>query len=169
MKYELQVAQESLALTNAVVQDSALESEATGLPNARYLDIWIQGHMHHARRNKESLGLALWAGKGKLDGPRLRKVVRTLRGNDLLVELSPNRFLLLLSQTLQDGATILLERLAAELGNPPMGATLWMPDRDDLLLHAALRRAESALQDALKEGGSHGIRWKLPTLVNLDE
>lgn len=168
MKYELQVAQESLALSSAIVQDGALESEATGLPNGRYLEVWIQGNMHHARRNKESLSLALWNGRGEADGQRLRKAMQALRGNDLLVEPSPNRFLLLLPQTLQEGATILLERLAAELGDPPMGATLWMPDRDDLLLHAALRRAEQALQESLKAGAICGVRWKLPTLVNLD-
>lgn len=169
MKYELQVAQESLALSSAIVQDSALESEVTGLPNGRYLEVWLQGHMHQARRNKESLSLALWDGQGEADGKRLRKAMQSLRGNDLLVEQSPNRYLLLLPQTLQEGATILLERLAADLGHPPMGATLWMPDRDDLLLHAALRRAESALQEAMKEGATRGVRWKLPTLVNLDQ
>lgn len=168
MKYELKVAQESLALSSAVVQDSALESAATGLPNGRYLDIWIQGHMHMARRNKESLSLARWDAQGAADGKKLKKVESSLRGNDLLVELAPNRFLLLLPQTLKEGAAILLKRVSAELGHPPMGATLWMPDRDDLLLHAALRRAETALQESLKEGATNGVQWKLPTLVNLD-
>lgn len=167
MKYELQVARESLALSSAVVQDSALESAVTGLPNGRYLEVWMQGHMHQARRNKESLSLALWEGRGEKDGKDLRKAVASLRGNDLLVELAPNRFLLLLPQTLQEGAAILLERLGAELGNPPMGATLWMPDRDDLRLQAALRRAEQALQEGQKEKAT-GVRWKLATLVNLE-
>jgi hypothetical protein len=167
LKYELQVAQESLALSTAVVQDSALESAVTGLPNSRFLDIWIQGHMHNARRNKESLSLARWNGSSKVDAKRLQKAIRTLRGNDLVVEYLPNSFLLLLPQTVQEGASLLLERLAAELGNPPMGATLWMSDRDDLLLHAALRRAELALQEALRAGA--GVHWKLPSLVTLDE
>lgn len=166
LKYELQVAQDSLALSTAVVQDSALESSATGLPNTRFLDVWIKGHMHQARRQKESLSLALWELKGGKPKAALTKVSKGLRGNDLLVELASDRFLLLLPHTGQEGAQTLLDRLHAELHHPPMGATIWMPDRDDLMLRAALRRAEEALLASSREGGA--IHWRLGTLVNLD-
>ena len=95
----------------------------------------------------------------------IRKVVGTLRGNDLLVELGLRRFLLILPQTLQEGAQVLLDRIRVELGNPAMGATLWLPERDDLLLGAALRRAEQARVEALAAGG--GIQWRASTLVLL--
>ena len=70
LKYKLQVAQESLDLSSAVVQDSALESATTGLPNGRFLEVWVKGHMHHARRQKETLCVALWEGADRI--PRAR-------------------------------------------------------------------------------------------------
>ena len=166
LKYEFQVAQDSLALSTAVVEDSVLESSATGLPNARFLDVWIKGHMHQARRQKESLVLALWEVKASSHKKALASISKGLRGNDLLVEVSADRFLLLLPHTAQEGAQILLDRLHRELKCPPMGATIWMPDRDDLMLRAALRRADEALLASAREGD--GIHWRLGTLVNLD-
>ena len=166
LKFELQNAQDSLELSAAVVQDSALESRTSGLPNARFLDVWIKGNLHHGRRYKESLSLALW--ELREDAPRaaLRAFSQGLRGNDLLVELAPHRFLLLMPMTLPEGAEVVLARLQADLGHPPMGATLWMPDRDDLMLRGALLRAGQALKEAAREGS--GLRWKLPALVTLD-
>jgi len=166
LRYQLQVAQDTLALSTAVAQDSALEGSTTGLPNGRFLEVWMKGYMHHARRQRETLALALWEWPGRLPEAKvLRKVADSLRGDDLLVELTPRRFLLLLPQTPEDGARTLMERLRSELGHPVMGATLWLPDWDDLLLNAAMRRAEQARQEALKEGA--GLRWKAPTLVAL--
>lgn len=166
LKYKFHVAEESLALSTAVVQDSMLESSTTKLPNARYLDVWIKSHMHQARRQKESLSLALWEIKDSEHKAGLAKIRKELRGSDLLVELARDRFLLLLPNTVQEGAQILLDRLHPELQGPPMGATIWMPGRDDLMLRAALRRAEEALLSSTSEGG--GIHWRLGTLVNLD-
>jgi GGDEF domain-containing protein len=166
LRYQLQVAQDTLALSTAVAQDSALEGSTTGLPNGRFLEVWMKGHLHHARRQKETLALALWEWPLRVPAPKaLQQVASSLRGDDLLVELTPCRFLLILPQTLEDGAQILLDRLRPQLGNPVMGATMWLPDRDDLLLNAAMRRAEQARQEALKEGC--GLRWKAPVLVAL--
>lgn len=167
LRYQLQVAQDTLALSTAVVQDSALEGSTTGLPNGRFLDIWMKGHLHHARRQRETLAVALW--EGALPVPRvdlIQKVAAGLRGDDLMVELTPRRFLLLLPQTLEEGARTLLDRIRPELGNPTMGATMWLPDRDDLQLNAAMRRAEQARQEALRDGS--GLRWKSPTLVTFE-
>ncbi len=166
LKYELQVARESLALSAAVVQDSALESPITGLPNGRYLDVWTKNHMPHARRQKEILCMALWEDVSK--EPRIRmllNVAKGLRSDDLLVELGSHRYLLLLPQTPQEGANQLLERIHNELGQPSMGATIWLSDRDDLQLRGAMGRSEQARQEALREGG---IRWKLATQLGLD-
>ena len=127
----------------------------------------MKGHMHHARRQKEALCLTLWEWKDhQPSADVVQRVAQSLRGDDLMVELSPCRFLLLLPQTLQEGAQVLLDRIYPELGNPPMGATLWLPDRDDLMLSAALRRAEQGRQESLR--GCGGIQWKAPTLVTLD-
>ncbi len=82
------------------------------------------------------------------------------------MELTARRFLLLLPQTGQEGAEVLLARIRTELGRPVIGATMWLHDRDDLMLGAALRRAEQARKEALQEG--EGTRWKAPTLVMLD-
>ena len=166
LKFELQTAQDSLALSAAVVQDSALESSATGLPNARFLDVWMKTCLPRARRYKEPLSIALWELHDGVPKAALRKFSRGLRGNDLLAEVAPNRFLLLLPMTLQEGAGVILGRLADALGHPPMGATLWMPDRDDLMLRGALVRAGQALKEAAREGG--GVRWKLSAKVALD-
>jgi GGDEF domain-containing protein len=166
LRYQLQVAQNSLDLSSAVVQDSALESPATGLPNSRYLEVWLKSSMSSARRQKESLSLALWELTGRVAKAALQRVGKSLRGDDLLAEVSANRILLLLPRTRHDGAEALLERLRAELGDTPMGATVWLPDWDDLLLHGALRRAEVALQEAIRAGG--GTQWKVPTQVLLD-
>lgn len=166
LRFQLAVAQETLALSNAVVQDSALENEGTGLPNGRFLDVWIKGNMHRARRQKETLALALWGGPDQpLSLAGLKAASERLRGNDLLVELARGRFLLLLPQTPQEGAQLLLDRLAPDLGHPPMGATLWQPDQDDLQLRGALRRAELALEEASKSGG---VVWKTQMRVSLE-
>ena len=167
LRYQLRVSQDSLALTTAVAQESTLEGGWSGLPNGRFLDVWMKGHMHHARRQKETLCVALWEWQGKAPGAaEIRRIAQGLRGDDLMVELAPNRLLLLLPQASQEGAQVLLERVSRELGNPPMGATLWLPDRDDLMLNAAMRRAEQARQESLQ--GSGGIRWKHPTQVTLE-
>jgi GGDEF domain-containing protein len=169
LRYQLQVAQDTLALSTAVAQDSTLESHLTGLPNGRFLEVWMKGHLHHARRQKETLALALWEWTGPVPSPeRIRTVAHSLRGDDLMVELSPSRCLLLLPHTLEPGAQNLLDRIRPELDNPPTGATLWLPDRDDLLLNAAMRRAEQARKQALLEGGEGGVHWKFATLVTLD-
>jgi GGDEF domain-containing protein len=167
LRFKLQVAQDTLDLSAAVAQDSSLEGSTTNLPNGRFLEVWIKGHMHHARRQKETMAVALWEWRGQEpDIEGLRKVAQSLRGDDLLVELTPRRFLLLLPQTQQEGAEILLDRIYSEMGQPIIGATLWQHDRDDLMLNAAMRRAELARQEALLEGNR--IRWKAPTLVMLD-
>lgn len=167
LKYQLQVAKDSLALSSAVVQDSSLESPFSGLPNTRFLDVWIQNHMPHARRQKEVLCLTLWENtETTSDNAATQRVVKMLRGGDLAVEIGKGRFLLLLPQTPQEGAQILLEKIHGELGKPPMGATLWMADRDDLMLRGAMGRAEHARQEAIREGG--GIHWKLATQVSLE-
>lgn len=169
LRYQLQVAQDTLALSTAVAQDSTLESPVTGLPNGRFLEVWMKGHLHHARRQKETLTVAIGEWVGQIPSPdQIRTVAHTLRGDDLMVELSPRRFLLVLPQTLEEGARILLDRVRLELGNPHIGATLWLPDRDDLMLNAAMRRAEQARQEAHKEGETRGIRWKFATLVTLE-
>ena len=163
LRYQLRVAQDAMALSAAVAQDSSLEGPSTGLPNGRFLEVWMKGHMPRARRRKEALCVAIWEWEGKVPGAAaIRKVAQGLRGEDLLVELGPSRLLLLLPQTLQEGGQVLLERLSKKLGNPPVGATLWLPERDDLQLGAVLRRAERARLEAVKEHG--GIKWKLPAV-----
>ena len=97
----------------------------------------------------------------------LKEVADALRGEDLLVDLGQDEFLLLLPRTGILGAEILLERIRAPLGPIPMGATLWHPlhklDRDDLAIRHATQRAVEALQRSLKRsgGGMGDLVWEL--------
>jgi len=162
LRYQLQVARDSLALSTAVAQDSALENPETGIANARYLDIWMNSHLPHARRQRETCCLIRWQASDQPTTVRtMRRLKANLRADDLLVQLGPGSYLMVLPQTPPAGASDLLSRNHGLLGATPMGATLWMPDRDDLQLRGALGRAEQARQDAVRSGG--GLAWKLGT------
>lgn len=157
LKQELHMTREALDLTSAVVEDSALEAVHTRLPNRHYLDIWLKANLYLARRRAEPMSVARWSLPLEGGAQRaLREIADGLRGEDLLVDLGREEFLLLLPRTGILGAEILLERIRAKIGPIPMGATLWHPlhktDRDDLnLLHATQRTAE-ALQRSRKRG-----------------
>lgn len=168
LKHELHMTREALDLTSAVVEDSALEVAGTRLPNRHYLEIWLKANLYLARRRAEPMSVARW------DLPIqpghqavLKEVADALRGEDLLVDLGRDGFLLLLPRTGILGAEILLERIRARLGPIPMGATLWHPlhktDRDDLAIHQATRRALEALQRSRKRGsdGRGDLIWEL--------
>ena len=153
LKQELQAALEALELSSAIVEDSALLSTRSGLPNRRYLDIWLRSTLFLARRRREPMALALWSQPlvpGTLG--RLAAIAGHLRGGDLLVELSSDQYLLLLPNTLVAGAELLLARLHENSGNHPTGATLWLPDGKDMTMKSALRRAAKAFTDANREG-----------------
>jgi len=121
------------------------------LPNLHYLDIWLKANLYLARRRGECMCLARW------DLPMTREMTKhlkavadALRGEDLLVDMGRDRFLLLLPRTPREGAQILLARIRARIGETPMGATLWdpnlEPDRQDFAAFHAIRRAQAALE-----------------------
>jgi len=150
LKHELRVTRDALDLTSAVVEDSALESSATRLPTRPYLDIWLKANLYLARRRGEAMAVAQFQLELSPDRRRrLKEVAEALRGEDLLVDLGHQAFLLLLPRTPQEGAQILLDRIRQRLGAVPMGATLWNPlhrtDRDDLALKKASHRVALAL------------------------
>jgi len=153
LKQELQAALEALELSSAIVEDSALQSVRSGLPNRRYLEIWLRSTLFLARRRREPMALALWS-QPMAPGTqgRLAAVAGHLRGGDLLVELSTDQYLLLLPNTLVSGAELLLSRLHESFGNHPTGATLWLPDGKDMTMKSALRRVAKAFTDANREG-----------------
>ncbi len=153
LKQELQASLYALELSSAVVEDSALLSPRCGLPNRRYLDIWLRSTLFMARRRQEPMALALWS-QPLLSGTkgRLTKVAGHLRGEDLLVELSADQYLLLLPHTTESGAVLLLNRLRETLGTHPAGATLWLPDGKDMTMKSALRRVAKAFTEANREG-----------------
>ncbi|HJV48489.1 MAG TPA: GAF domain-containing protein [Geothrix sp.] len=152
LKQELQAALDALELSSAIVEDSALQSARSGLPNRRYLDIWLRSALFMARRRREPMALALWsqpmvAGtKGKL-----AMASTHLRGEDLLVELSNDQYLLLMPHTSDSGAEVLLARLRDIVGHHPTGAALWLPDGKDMTLKSALRHVAKAFTDANRE------------------
>ncbi|HEX9010310.1 MAG TPA: GAF domain-containing protein [Holophagaceae bacterium] len=153
LKQELQATKDALELSSAVVQDSALQSARSGLPNRRYLEIWLRATVFLARRRNEQMALALWTQpmeKGLK--ARIQAVSDALRGEDLLVELAADQYLLLMPHTAPDGAAILLARVRASLGTHPAGGTLWDPQGEDLSLRDALHRASRAMAQARTQG-----------------
>lgn len=168
LKHELHMTREALDLTSAVVEDSALETAGTRLPNRHYLDIWLKANLYLARRRAEPMAVAMWTLPAR-SGNRsvLREIADALRGEDLLVDLGHDEFQLLLPRTGILGAEILLERIRAKLGPIPMGATLWHPlhkvDRDDLSIHQATLRTIEALQRSRNRGGDGrgDLAWEL--------
>lgn len=153
LKRELQGAIDALELSSAIVEDSALLSARSGLPNRRYLDIWLQSALFMTRRRREPMALALWS-QPMVPGTkgRLGAAAKLLRGEDLLVELSADQYLLLLPHTSDSGAEILLARLREIVGQHATGATLWMPDGKDMTLKSALQRVAKAFTDANRDG-----------------
>ncbi len=153
LKRELQSALDALELSSAIVEDSALLSRRSSLPNRRYLDIWLRSSLFMARRRREPMALALWS-QPMVAGTkgRLAAAAGHLRGEDLLVELSADQYLLLLPHTGETGAEVLLTRLRETVGHHPTGAALWLPDGKDMTMKSALRRAAKAFTDANREG-----------------
>lgn len=153
LKHELRAALDALELSSAILEDSALQSPRSGLPNRHYLDVWLRASLFIARRRQESMALALWS-QPMVAGTkeRMEAAVSHLRGEDLIIELSADQYLLLMPHTGEDGAEILLARLREILGSHPTGATLWPPDGEDMTMKSALTRAGKAFTHASREG-----------------
>jgi GGDEF domain-containing protein len=154
LKTELLMTRDALDLTAAVAEDNALESPVTRLPNRHYLDIWLKANLYLARRRGEQMAVVLWRVPLTPEFKKaLRMISEALRGEDLLVDMGDETFLLLLPRTEREGAEILLDRMRQFLGAVRMGGTLWNPlhkaDRDDLCIRSAMNRARLALQEKL--------------------
>jgi hypothetical protein len=147
LKVDLHRLQEALALTEAVVEDSALQDGATGLPNRRYLEIWLKANLYLARRRAEPMAVVRWTQPPK-ELRLLRAVAESLRGEDLLICEGQGRCFLLLPRTPKGGAQILIHRLRQKLGDLPMTATLWEPELDDLQLASVRTRLDAAQTEA---------------------
>ena len=160
LKQELQAAFDALELSSAVVEDSTLQSPRSGLPNRRYLDVWLRASLYMARRRGEPMALMLWS-QPMVPGTkgRLGAAASKLRGEDLLIELSADQYLLIMPHTREAGAEILMARLRDTLGPHPAGATLWLPDSKDMTLKSALTRVGKAFTDACREGSE--LVWNL--------
>jgi hypothetical protein len=157
LKHELRLTRDALELTSAVVEDSALQTSGSGLPNQRYLEIWLKANLFLAKRRGDLMAVVLW--RMSLAGParkHLTTVAAALRGEDLMVDLGREQFLLLLPRTPVDGTNILLNRMRELLGPLSMGATMWDPEVDDIHLRRAMARCEKARFASQGE-----IRWLL--------
>lgn len=158
LRAELRMTKDALDLTSAVVEDSALQSPQTGLPNARYLDVWLKANLYMARRKGEGMAILLWSLFKSDDVKGLQALMNAFRGEDLLVDIGRNQVLALLPRTEMGGVFAMMDRLEPWLGKRHIGATLWNPKVDDPQLQRALARAQEALKTA--EGGP-GLYWKL--------
>jgi hypothetical protein len=157
LRLDLHRMQEALALTAAVVEDSALQDPATDLPNRRYLDIWLKANLYLAKRRGEPMACLRW-NQPTTELKMLRPVAESLRGEDLLVCEGHGRCLLLLPRTPKGGAQILFGRIRMKVGSLPMAATLWDPDQDDLELSSVRGRLEEGLTQARTEEKT-GLLW----------
>lgn len=160
LKYELRLTRDSLDLTSAVVEDSALQNVSTGLPNQRYLEIWLRANLFMAKRRGEPMAMVMWQlprSVGRL--AMLTAISDSLRGEDILVDMSHDRFLLLLPHTPQGGAEILVERIREKTGPLAMGGTFWETELDDLRLHMAIQRCETAMTES-SEGRGCLLTWR---------
>jgi GGDEF domain-containing protein len=101
------------------------------------------------------MALALWS-QPMVAGTkgRLGAASKLLRGEDLLVELSSDQYLLLMPHTSDSGAEVLLTRLREIVGQHHTGATLWLPDGKDMTLKSALQRIAKAFTDANRDGSA---------------
>jgi GGDEF domain-containing protein len=151
LKQELHTAREALDLTMSVVEDSALEAPDTRLPSRSFLEVWLRAYLFMARRRAESMAVVLWnypVDPGSAQ--KLRSIAELTRGEDLLVDLGRESFVLLMPRTTPEGAEVVLARVRKVLGPVPMGGTVWHPDnpadQDDLAIRNALRRAGEALR-----------------------
>ena len=159
LKQELQATLQSLELSSAIVEDSALLGARSDLPNRRYLEIWLKSALFMARRRREPMALVLWS-QPMVTGTkgRLAAASEALRGEDLMVELSADQYLLLMPHTSDTGAATLWERLQETLGPHPGGATLWLPDGHDMTMKSALKRAAEAFTHA--QSKAKGLVWR---------
>ncbi|WP_306589930.1 GAF domain-containing protein [Geothrix sp. 21YS21S-4] len=154
-KQELRGALDALDLSSAIVEDSALQGPRTGLPNRRYLDVWLRASLFMARRRDEPIAVALWS-QPMAAGTRtlLTGAAAHLRGEDLLIELSTDQYLLVMPHTDREGAEVLLARLRKSLGLHPTGAAVWLPEGDDMTFRSALTRVGRAFTEAVRQGVS---------------
>jgi GGDEF domain-containing protein len=159
LKQEFQATLDSLQLSSAIVEDSALLGAHSGLPNRRYLDIWVKSALFLARRRREPMALVLWSQPMVSDTKkRLTAACSSLRGEDLMVELSTDQYLLVMPRTSEEGASVLWERLKEILGDHPAGATMWLPVGQDMTLKSALKRVAEAFTHACSRGTN--LSWQ---------
>lgn len=156
LKLDLHRLQEALALTQAVVEDSALQDAGSRLPNRRYLEIWLKANLFLARRRGEPMTVAAWTQPAR-ELKLLRAIAEGLRGEDLLVCEGQGRCLLLLPRTPKGGGQILLQRLRQKLGDLPMVSTLWDPEQDDHQLVSVRQRLADGMARAQERPA--GIIW----------
>jgi hypothetical protein len=135
------------------VDNSQMEiPDTTPVPtpvSRQHLRDWCRFHLGPARHRLEPVALAAWT---QPDRPGrdadLGRMAAVLRGEDLLVDLGRDQFLLVLPRTARAGAEAVLARLRKALGPARVGATIWnptrLPDRDAADLQPAIRRAQEA-------------------------
>jgi hypothetical protein len=163
LKSSLRDLENFLAITKAVVEDSSIQDRTTELPNQRYLEIWLKANLMAAAREQEAMTVAQWSLHAETPegASRVKAVAERIRGGDLLVSMGHERYLLILQRMPKGLGQIFLSRLRPELGDLPMGATVWMPGLDDLRLESVLRRVDQALEESCSLPG-HDLVWRLP-------
>ena len=150
--------EDALAITQAVMQDSAIRDPDTDLPNRHYLEVWEKALLGLEDR-PTSLVVAECRFRlaDKATRTRLRQAAESVRASDLVVRIGQDRFQVILRQTPRHRADLQLHRFLSHLGGAPMGATLWIPGPQGL----PLASCGTLLQEAVEES----LRMVIPNLV----
>lgn len=162
LKQSVHRLEDALAITQAVMEDSSIRDPETDLPNLRYLEIW-QRTLLTSDPRPTSLVVAecRLALQGRRDVARLRKAAEGVRASDLLVRAGPDRFLAIFRNTPRALAHAMLLRLRTQLGNPPLGATVWVPGPSEPGWEACQPRLDAALAES-RATVLPSLAWRLP-------
>lgn len=154
--------EDALAITQAVMQDSATRDPETDLPNRHYLEIWEKALLGLEDR---PASLVVAECRFRLDGgnarTRLRQAAESVRASDLVVRMGQDRFQVILRQTPRHRADLQLHRFLSHLGGAPMGATLWIPGPNGLPLASCGALLQEALEASLRMVIPNLV-WRLP-------
>ncbi len=163
LKFALSRLENALAITKAVVEDSSIHDSTCGLPNLRYLDIWLKANLAGNPKDQAVMTVAEWhlPMANRAESVRIREVANYVRGSDLVVSGGQGRFLLFLQRTPKGLGHIFLLRLRHKLGIIPMGATLWIPGVDDIHMESVQSRLHTALEESRAQP-QPGLVWHLP-------
>jgi GGDEF domain-containing protein len=162
LKHSVNRLEDALAITRAVMEDNSTWDPETDLPNLRYLEIWQKALLASDQRPSSLMVAECQVTlRSKRDVARIRAAAEGIRACDLLVRAGRDRFLLIFRNTPRSMAHTMLLRLRTQLGNPPLGATVWIPGPESHGLDSCRPHLEAALAES-RATVLPTLVWSLP-------